>query len=200
MRTARSRSSSSRTRRRGNRIRGRAFVALILSLLETLLATRARRCRRTLSAFLRRVGVRPAGCRHPSPKSLRSLTRCFRAANRRALRSMGAIGGRRGLRGFLLAGGVQGVPAGGCAGGTCQTFSQSSLPDGSLVVFVSGGNGGCAASGRLLVTSGAGKAPRELLSASVVASEPHFSPDSTRVLPSRLQQPVWRSGGSDRDT
>ncbi len=83
---------------------------------------------------------------------------------------------------FLLAGGVQGLPAGGLCGRDVQNIQPEFSPDGSLVVFVSGGNGGCSGFGRLLVASGAGGAPRELLSASVVASEPHFSPDGTRVL------------------
>jgi hypothetical protein len=83
---------------------------------------------------------------------------------------------------IVVIGGAEWVPAGVTCGRDVQNIAPEFSVDGSLVVFVSGGSGGCSAFGRLLVATSVDGRARDLLPAPAVASRPHFSPDGTRVV------------------
>ena len=82
----------------------------------------------------------------------------------------------------IATGAAEQVPAGVSCGLDVQNIQPTFSPDGSAVVFVSGGNGGCSNFGRLLLAPGGGGQPRDLLPAPAVASQPRFSPDGTSIL------------------
>lgn len=83
----------------------------------------------------------------------------------------------------IVIGGAERVSAGGGCWRDVLNIEPEFSPDGSAVVFVSEGKGGCSAFGRLLLATSAGGEPRDLLAASgALASRPHFSPEGTRIL------------------
>jgi hypothetical protein len=79
--------------------------------------------------------------------------------------------------------GAEATPAGVPCGRDVQNIDPEFSPDGSVVVFVSGGDGGCSRFGRLLVAASAGGQVHDLVAGSgAVASRPRFSPDGTGIL------------------
>ena len=106
----------------------------------------------------------------------------------------------------IVTGAAERVPAGGICGRDVQNIQPEFSPDGSAVVFVSGGNGGCSDFGRLLVAPSGGGQPRDLLAAPAVASQPRFSPDGTGILATVSEKPfadpvvaIVAVGGERRD-
>jgi Ca2+-binding RTX toxin-like protein len=89
---------------------------------------------------------------------------------------------------LIVIGGAERVPAGGGCFRDVQNIEPEFSPDGSAVVFVSEGKGGCSPFGRLLLATSAGGEPRDLLAASgALALRPHFSPEGTRILTTVLE-------------